>query len=149
MLTHAEFRSDLFPCNGDPEEGEVNPHCWGERLAKYLVAGPRREGIRASDPAAEDWGWRFSIPNEQFSLWVGCTNYEEYPDGYLCFIQPETPWVRRWFRRVSTVEAVESVQAALQRILSREPGVRDLRWWTADEFNRGGRPSNRLGNGSP
>jgi len=64
---------------------------------------------------------------------VGCGNYEEYPDGFLCFIEPSKPYVRRLLRKIDTTARVEQVAAAVDAALASHPGVRDLRWWTDTE----------------
>ena|SRR6266496_2245036 len=136
MKTHVEFRSDKFPpCEG--EEKQINPGRWGKRLADFLVSGLKPHGFDVEEPFAEDWGWVVPITNERFRLWIGCGNYEEYPegDGFLCFIEPHKPVVRRWFRKIDTTERVIALQAAMQRLLSSEPSIRDIRWWTYEEFN--------------
>lgn len=79
-----------------------------------------------------------SVRNDAFPLGVGCGRYQEYPDGFLCFIDPGKPFVRRWFRRVPTVATVERVAGVLHAALAAHPDVRDLRWWT-DAEAAGGR----------
>ncbi|MBI3463273.1 MAG: hypothetical protein HY000_09470 [Planctomycetes bacterium] len=134
MKTHVEFRSEKFPPY-DGEEAEINPGCWGKRLAEFLAGGLSREGFEVQEPIAEDWGVAVPNQNDQFPLWIGCGNYAEYPDGFLCFIEPHTPVVRRWFRKIDTVEKVTALQAALHRVLSADASIRDIRWWTYEEFN--------------
>jgi hypothetical protein len=135
MQTHVEFRSDRFP-PAEGEEAEVNPGRHGKRLAEFLRRGLRERGFDAGDPVAEDWGWLIPIGNEPFPLSVGCGNYEEYPaDGFLCFIEPHTPTIRRWFRNVDTTARVAALRMVIDAVLSAPPGVRDKRWWTHDEFN--------------
>ena len=136
METHVEFRSDRFP----PYEGEcdeVNPGLYGKRLAEFLSAGLRSRDFEAGEPIAEDWGWIVPIRSEPFPLSVGCGHYQEYPDGFLCFIHPSQPTIRRWFRKIDTTGRVTALRAAIDQRLT-EAGVRDKRWWTADAFNRGG-----------
>jgi hypothetical protein len=133
VLTHVEFRSDRFPPY-EGEEEQINPGIFGKRLAEFVRDGLRKEGFEASAPGAEDWGWVVPIPNPQFSLWIGCGNYQEYPDGFLCFIEPHTPSIRKLFKKVATRERVSALQAALDRVLSGEVGIRSKRWWTHDEF---------------
>jgi len=87
------------------------------------------------EPVAEDWGWRIDLANDGFELWIGCGHYQEYPDGYLCFIEPHTPRVRRLFRSVDTQERVNALQRSLDKILSEADGIRWKRWWTHEEFN--------------
>ena len=137
MKTHVEFRSDKFPpCDG--EEEEINPGRWGRRLAEFLAEGLKREGLEVGQPIPEDWGVVVPITNDRFELFVGCGNVEETPDGFLCFIEPHTPVVRRWFRKIDTVDRMTAVQAALQRVLGSERSIRDVRWYTHEEFNNQG-----------
>jgi len=128
MRTHLEFRSDSFPAEVGEAEA-VNPGRWGKALAGYLRQQLTNRGLPGGAPIAEDWGWLVPIENEGFPLWVGCGNYEEYPDAYLCFIEPSKPFVRRLLRKVDTTERVESVAAALEGALLAHPGVRNLKWW--------------------
>lgn len=73
--------------------------------------------------------------NDGFDLWIGCGNSEEHPDGFLCFIEPHTPVIRRLFRKIDAAERVTALQRVMDAVLEEPPGVRDKRWWTHDEFN--------------
>jgi len=75
------------------------------------------------------------IRNPQFSLWIDCGRYQEYPDGFLCFIEPHEPSIRRLLKKIDTRERVSALQIALDRMLSAEEGIRFKRW-TYDEFMR-------------
>ena len=136
METHVEFRSDRFPPY-EGEEDDINPGRYGKRLAEFLQKGLNARGFATESPIARDWGWIVPIENREFALWIGCGNYDEYPDdGFLCFIEPHTPTIRRWFRRIDTSARVAELRNAIDALLSAEPGVRGKRWWTYDEFNR-------------
>jgi hypothetical protein len=132
MRTHLEFRSDAFPPQRGEEE-QINPGRWGKALADYLRAQLTSRGLPGGDPYAEDWGWGIPLDNAAFSLWVGCGNYEEYPDGFLCFIEPRKPLVRKLFSKIDTTAKVEEVASALEAALKSHPGVRELRWWSESE----------------
>jgi hypothetical protein len=127
MQTHVEFHSDRFP-PVDGEEAEINPGHYGKRLAQFIQRGLAERGIATGEPIAEDWGWCVPVKNEQFRLWIGCGNYEEHPDGFLCFIEPHEPVIRRWFKKIGTGERVSAVRAALDDLLNAE-GIRDKKWW--------------------
>src|ERR1051325_1742016 len=129
MLTHVEFRSDQFPPL-DGEEDRLNPGVWGKRLADFLRDGLRAEGFESESPVAEDWGWMLPLVNDKFRLWRGCGHYEESSDGYLCFIEPHTPFVRRLLRKVDSRERIAELQLALDKILVESAGIREKRWWT-------------------
>jgi hypothetical protein len=136
MRTHLEFRSTAFPaCPG--EEDDINPGRYSKLLAEFIAARLPVHGFEATRLGTEDWGWRIDLRNDAFPLWIGCGNYEEYEDGFLCFIEPSRPFVRRWLKRIPTAETVERLAAALERILRTSGEARDLRWWTEAEAERG------------
>ena len=127
MQTHVEFRSDRFP----PVEGEDdagNPGRHGKLLAQFVKRGLDERGLATDEPIAEDWGWCVPVKNEPFRLWVGCGNYEEYPDGFLCFIEPHKPVIWKSFKKIDTTERISAVRRALDDLLNAE-GIRDKKWW--------------------
>jgi hypothetical protein len=132
MRTHLEFRSAAFPPYPGEDE-EVNPGRYGKRLAQFLHGALLKSGFQEADLSAEDWGWRISLKNDAFPLWIGCGNYDEYSDGFLCFIEPSRPFVRKWFKRLPTADTVGPLASALESALSARQDVRDLRWWTEAE----------------
>jgi hypothetical protein len=120
MRTHVEFRSDAFPAEPGEEE-RINPGRWGVALARYLRQALALQGLVAKEPYTEDWGYAIEMENPAFNLWIGCGNYDEYPDGFLCFIVPDKPF--------ATTERVDAIANALETALRKHPSVRDLRWW--------------------
>jgi hypothetical protein len=133
MRTHVEFRSAKFPAY-PPEEEKVNPGLWGKRLAECLYRKLKEQGIETEEIYPEDWGWVVPIHHEPFSLWVGCGHYQEYPDGYLVFIEPSKPTIRKGlFKKIDTTGDIEKVAVALDRILKSDPEISSIRWWTEDE----------------
>ncbi len=134
MKTHVEFCSDAFPAYPG-EEDETNSGCYGKRLAEYVSVALRQHGFETTEPSADDWGWIVSIKQESFPLWVGCGAYAEYEDGFLCFIEPHKPFIRRWFKKIDTRARVGALQVALDKILSAHSQVRQIQWWAHEEFN--------------
>jgi hypothetical protein len=137
MLTHVELRSTAFPPY-ERESEEINPGRFGKRLAEYLSAELRTRGEHVGELFAEDWGWVVPIENAAFNLWVGVGNYEEYSDGFLCFIEPHKEFVRKLWKKISTRERIEALQRRIAEALRSHPEVRDVKWSTHEEFNRGG-----------
>lgn len=132
MRTHVEFRSDKFPaCEGEDEE--VNPDLWGRRLAEYLSARLDAAGIATEEIYAEDWGWVVPVVHDAFPLWVGCGHYQEYPDGYLVFIEPRKPVIRRFLKKIDTTADVGRLADAIAQILAADQEIRAIRWWDEDE----------------
>lgn len=94
LRTKVEFRSTKFPAYPGEKE-EINPNIWGKRLAEYLCENLPKHAITTTGISSEDWGWRVSIAHPDVSVWIGCANYPEYPDGYLVFIEPHQPVVTK------------------------------------------------------
>lgn len=128
MRTHLEFRSPEFPAYPG-EEDEINPGIFGRRLAEFLRDSLDRMGREPGEIYAEDWGWVVPLHHDAFPLWIGCAIYDP-PDCFLVFIEPSKPFVRRWFRRIDTTEAVEDLARALETALSEASGVTELCWRT-------------------
>lgn len=126
MGKRVEFRSVKFPPY-EGEEEEVNPGRWGKRLAEYLSQRLTAEGIETEEIYSEDWGWAVPVRNDKFSLWVSCGNADE-TDGFLCFIEPSKPEIRKLFKKIDTTQDVARVTEALERIFSSDSEIRDVRW---------------------
>ncbi len=138
LLTHAEFRSDAFPPY-ESESEEVNPGRYGKRLAEYLALALNNQGEPVQDIYPDDWGWVIPIENTEFDLWVGVGNYDEYPDGFLCFIEPHREFVRKpplLWKKISTTRRVAALQQHLDIALKRHGSVRGLRWRSHSEINQ-------------
>lgn len=135
MRTHVEFRSSAFPAQPGEEE-QINPGVWGKALADYLRAEMPKRGVETGAPYAEDWGWALPIKHDAFPVWIGCANYEEYEDGFLCFIEPSKPVIRKLFSKIDTTEKVRQVADAIDAALRAHSGVRELRWWDESESSR-------------
>ena len=136
MRTNLEFRSAAFPAHPGEEE-EINPGRYGRRLAEFLANELPSHGFDVAHVGAEDWGWRIELRHDAFPLWIGCGNYEEYEDGFLCFIEPSQPFVRKWLKRIPTFETVERLASALEQVVRQCGKAHDLRWWTEAETERG------------
>ena len=135
MHTHVEFRSNRFPAL-DGEEKLINPGLWGKQLADFLRAGLRGQGFETGEPVAEDWGWFVPVANKSFRLGIGCGRYEEYDNGFLCFIEPHTPFVRKFLRKIDSRERILSLQQAIDKVLAESEGITSRHWWTHAEFNQ-------------
>lgn len=72
-------------------------------------------------------GWAVPVRNDKFSLWIGCGNADE-TDGFLCFVEPSKPDIRKLFKKIDTAQDVARVTEALERILSSDSEIRDVRW---------------------
>ena len=129
MKTQVEFKSNAFPAYPD-EERQINPGRWGKKLAEYLKIKIENYGFRTKNIIAEDWGWEIPIENDKFTFFVGCGNYEEYENGFLVFISPDKPFIRKLFKKISTIEDVSKLSQALDEILRSNKDISDVKWWS-------------------
>jgi hypothetical protein len=131
MRTKVEFRSEKFPAQ--PGE-DINPGLWGKSLAEYLSRELQALGIEVGEIDPEDWGWRISLQRTPFPMWIGCGHYQEYPDGYLVFIEPSKPVIRQGLlKKIDTTAEVSRIADALDKILGSDPDIHQVRWWDEQE----------------
>jgi hypothetical protein len=132
MKWKVEFESDKFPSYGSEVEGvNWDAGIWGKRLAEYLAERLPAHGVKIATTYAEDWGWCLEIDHDGgFLHFVGCVNDSEDKTStrYICFIEPNRPSVRKWFKKIDTTAAVAKVAAALDRILGADPDIRSVTW---------------------
>jgi hypothetical protein len=119
----------------EDEEKQINPCLFGKRLAEFLRDELGICGIDAQEPIAEDWGWWVPVKDGGRNLRIACGRYEEYPDGFLCFIESRAS-IFGFFKKSGADESIARLQRALDDVLTEEAGVRQKRWWTEDEFDR-------------
>lgn len=139
MRTQVEFYSSAFPPEPG-EEAQINPGRWGKALAWYLRERLNAFGLTGGEPYAEDWGWAVPVDNPEFPLWIGCGNIDDDAEGFMCFVEPSTPTIRRLFRTIDVSQRVIEAGEALDRALRTHPDVRDIKWndqgRVADEARR-------------
>ena len=137
LKSYVEFRTELFPpCseNTDEWEGAV----WGRSLATYLNTELQKQGVPSAGIHSEDWGYvvNFEAPFHE-DIWLGCGKYDEYPDGFLLMIEPKNPIIKKWFKpNIDVTAQLEQLIQALDQILQQNEAVRDVKWWTAAEFEK-------------
>jgi hypothetical protein len=57
VRTVATFESTAFNM-ADPKDYFINPRCFGDDLAKWLIDELRKQGLETDDePGQEDFGW--------------------------------------------------------------------------------------------
>ena len=127
MKTQVEFRSSKFPPY-DGEEEQINPGLWGKRLAEYLVQKLSEKGIKTEEIIGEDWGWYIPIPNEGFRLAICCGHQDGDDDEFLCFTDPSTPIVKKFFKTIDATAQLTRLTEAMQLIFSSDPDIRDVVW---------------------
>lgn len=127
MKTQVEFRSTKFPPY-EGEEEQINPGLWGKRLAEYLVQRLEERGIATEEMVAEDWGWYVPVRNEGFRLALCCGHQRGDDDEFLCFTDPSSPVVKKFFEKIDATAQLTRLTDALHQILSSDPELREVVW---------------------
>jgi len=127
MKTQVTFRTDKFPPY-DGEQEQINPGLWGKRLAEYFVEKLQGTGIETEEIIPEDWGWYIPIKNDGFRLAICCGHQNGDDDEFLCFTEPATPIVRKWFKKIDATEQLGRLVAAMETILASDPAIRNVEW---------------------
>ncbi|WP_372683397.1 hypothetical protein [Desulfosarcina sp.] len=127
MKTQVAFRSKNFPPY-DGEEEQINPGLWGKRLAEYLGDKLKTHGIETEAIIAEDWGWYIPVKNEGFRLAICCGHQDGDEDEFLCFTDPATPIIRKFFKKIDATPEITRIVTALEKILSSDPGITNVKW---------------------
>ena len=85
MDTCVEFESRLFtPFHS--EEGQVNPQVYGAELAWWLSRELAQEGVEASYPNSEDWGWFIEYIVDDHEYWLCCSNQDGFQNQWRVFL---------------------------------------------------------------
>lgn len=130
MKTQVAFRSSKFPPYPGEEE-QINPGLWGKRLAEYLVQKLGAKGIETEEMVAEDWGWYIPVRNEGVRLALCCGHQDGDDDEFLCFTDPSTPIVKRFFKKIDATPQLTRLIEALEQILASDPDIRQIVWTEA------------------
>ncbi|MCC6924864.1 hypothetical protein [Novosphingobium sp.] len=133
MRTHLEFNSTLFE---EPEGvgNTYNPEIQGAKLADFLSREFKALGYSGAI-IEEDWGWMVDLGGEQFPTWLGCASYSS-PNGWLVFIEPSQPFVRKWLKKIDTQPAVTRIAEQLETLLTTKGGATGLNWWSDQDSGR-------------
>ena len=100
----------------------------GKRLAEYLAQKLAEKGIATEEMVAEDWGWYVPVRNEEFRLALCCGHQNGDDDEFVCFTDPSTPIVKKFFKKIDATAQLTRLTEALQQILASDPEIRDVVW---------------------
>ena len=135
MRAQVEFVSADFPQYPGEDQGPT-PGRFGQRLAEFLAQELPAHDFPVLSVTVHMWGFKVALENPDYPLWLGCGNYEGHENGFLCFLEPATPYVRKWFRKLPNAPTIERLASAVEAILQSSGKVSNLRWWSENELLR-------------
>ena len=128
MRAEASFRSSVFNTS-DVRDYFINPCCFGDDLAKWLMARLREAGCETDEqPGQEDFGWyfNFTVPAGAHCCIVGYQ--EDEPEGiWHITLERRRGFVASLFGgRGHGIDA--AAVDAIKKALDSAPEIRELRW---------------------
>ena len=135
VRTVVTFESSAFNTS-EPKAYFINACCFGDDVAKWLVAELRAAGHAAdAEPGQEDFGWYFNfvIDGLKHCFVIGFRPGEEKDPGeWIGWLE------RRRFRLLSRGKGISREAAeAVHKVLAGSEKVRSLRWHLKDDFDKG------------
>ena len=118
--------TDLFEAS-TPGPDFINPRCFGEDFARWLMTRLAQRSLDASEPIQEDFGWVILIKAapHTFTLSIGIMDETigQVPAQWRIGLAYEKALnsVTSWFKRAPTA-ALQSIFEELQSIVRSEPG---------------------------
>ena len=147
MQTVATFESDAFNTTVE-KDTFVNPGCFGDDLARWLMNSLRARGIvTSSEPGAEDFGWfmTFELPAGTHCCVVAHRPGEENEPGqWLVSIERHRGFWASVFGGRRRDISPNSVRHIHEILSSDREKIRNLRWHDFADFNAG-----KMGEGNP
>jgi hypothetical protein len=135
IRTIVTFKSTAFNMT-EPRDYFINPCCYGDDVAKWLMIELRKRGIQSDEkPGQEDFGWylNFHVPRTDYTLVIGHRAGEGHDEGtWIIWLERRRGLMRSLLgsrKRGIQLPAVDAIHS----ILSSSPQIRDIRW----HFQRG------------
>ena len=123
--TVVRFTTGLFDVANEPPN-DINP-IHGESLLLWL-AEKLKGHVAVPVPQAEDWGWYIPVRNEGSRLAICCGHQDGDDDEFVCFTDPSTPIVKKFFKKIDATAPLTRLTEAMQQILSSGPEIKDVVW---------------------
>jgi hypothetical protein len=123
--TYVTFKSSAFNAT-EVREYFINPCCFGDDLAKWLIQEMQKQGIEVDkEPGQEDFGWyiSFRCGGERYDFIIGCGEDEGEWTGWLergVGLLPSMLGGRKRGVKPDVVEAINRILAS--------PIISDLQW---------------------
>ena len=140
------FRSSAFNTT-DPKPYYINPCCYGDDLADWLLGELRRRGIPVADaPGQEDFGWylRFTWEDRAYACVIGYQPGDEYDEGeWIGWLERDCGFITSLLGgRKRCIDP--GAARLLHAVLIESDLIREVRWHTEADFASGpaerGRP---------
>jgi hypothetical protein len=137
--TVVTFKSEAFNTS-EPKPTFVNPECFGDDVAAWLIGQLRARGLETSEaPGAEDFGWyvRFRYRETPYCAVVGY-RAEDGPDGgdWVLWLERDAGFFGSLLGRRNKGIGREAAEL-LHEILAGSDDLRQIHWHFKHAFDAG------------
>ena len=137
LTTVVTFKSSAFNTT-EPRAYFINPCCFGDDVARWLIEALRAKGCKAEEPGQEDFGWYFNFEVEGVEHCCVLGYRPEHND--------EGSWIGWMERSRGSIGSIFggrqrgillAASRAIHDILSNSSQIRDIRWHLKRDFDEG------------
>ena len=139
IRTVVTFESTAFNM-AEPKDYFINPCCFGDDVAKWLIGELRKQGLEADEkPGQEDFGWYLNFE----ATGIGHTFVIGHSPSGVSEAGTWIGWLERSRGLIGSLfggrkRGVQpSAAEAVHRILSSSVLIRDVRWHFQRDFDKG------------
>ena len=138
VATVVTFKSSAFNTT-EQREYFMNPGCFGDDVAKWLIDVLRAKGCKAENPGQEDFGWyfNFEVEDTEHCCILGYRPEQDKEDGsWIGWMERSRGFIGSIFgdRQRGILLAASR---AIHDILSNSSQIRDIRWHLKRDFDKG------------
>ena len=123
-----------------PKDYFINPSCFGDDVAKWLINELRTQGVKTDDkPGQEDFGWylNFELSGTGHTLVITHRPAGESDSGtWIGWLERDTGFIGSLFGGRKRGIQPSAIQA-IHGILSNSALIRDVRWHLQGDFDKG------------
>ncbi len=135
MKTQFHFQSTAFNCT-EQKDYFINPGCFGDDVALWLIQRLRKQGLRTTEREQEDFGWYFTfwIGDVEHCIVIGFQpNDTSIGDQWIGLLERQKGFFGSLFgarHRDISPEAIQAVEKALRS----SSEIQQLSWHEHDEI---------------
>jgi hypothetical protein len=138
LRTIVTFQSAFFNTN-QPRDYFINPGCFGDDVANWLIGELRRLGVKTEDkPGQEDFGWylNFYVSGIGHTFVIGYRPaYEDAEETWIGWLERSRGFIGSMFG--ARERGIDPFAAeTLHKIFVSSPQIRNLRWHFQRDFNK-------------
>lgn len=141
MRNQVFFRTNLFE-NKEPKPHFINPRCFGEDLAAWLLSRLQGMPFSLGEPIQEDYGWGFWVQND---YWVAIGVMDDSigvddPEWLVSIAYDAGLNLRKRLFGKADPSLQMRICEAINSVLRREHQIADIRWCDGQETDCGENP---------